>query len=318
LIINPNDLEEIATALKEALEMPVEEKMRRNRIMRSRIKRHDVTQWANGFVQALLDIKDEDRRRDYKQLTLISRSKLKDDFFKAGKRLFLLDYDGTLADFAGSPHLAPPSEEIRKILHSIADNPENDLVLVSGRDKATLQTWFGSLNIGLVAEHGVWIRKKNEEWRMLKQITSDWKPKILPILDLYSDRLPGSFVEDKEFSLAWHYRMAENEMASVVAKELLDDLVNFTSNISVQILKGDRVIEVRNPGLNKGDAGSYWISEKEYDFILAIGDDSTDEDLFKILPETAYSIKVGTTQSQARFSLPHVKDVIDLLKEMAA
>jgi trehalose 6-phosphate synthase/phosphatase len=317
LIINPNDLEEIAAALKEALEMPEEEQMRRNRIMRSRLKRHDVTQWADGFVHALLDIKDEDRGRDYKLLTPSARSKLIDDFSKARRRLFLLDYDGTLMDFAGSPHLAYPTGETRKILRSISDNPENDLILVSGRDKTTLQTWFGSLNIGLVAEHGAWIRKKNEDWRMLKQITSDWKPKILPILDSYSDRLPGSFVEDKEFSLAWHYRMAENEMASVVAKELMDDLVNFTANISVQVLKGDKVIEVRNPGINKGDAGSYWISETEYDFILAIGDDLTDEDLFKILPEAAYSIKVGTTQSQARFSLPNFHDVINLLQEMA-
>jgi trehalose 6-phosphate synthase/phosphatase len=111
--------------------------------------------------------------------------------------------------------------------------------------------------------------------------------------------------------------MADNEMASIVAKELLDDLVNFTANIAVQVLKGNKVIEVRNPGMNKGDAGSYWISENEYDFILAIGDDWTDEDLFRVLPETAYSIKVGMSQSQARFNLPNSPEVINLLRELA-
>jgi trehalose 6-phosphate synthase/phosphatase len=168
-----------------------------------------------------------------------------------------------------------------------------------------------------VAEHGVWIKKKKEDWRMLKQLNNDWKPKLLPLLETYADRLPGSFVEDKEFSLAWHYRMADPEMASMVAKELMDDLVNFTANIGVQILQGRKVIEVRNPGMNKGDAGSNWISENHFDFIMAVGDDWTDEDLFNVLPENAYSIKVGMTQSKARFNLHTQEDVIKLIQELA-
>jgi trehalose 6-phosphate synthase/phosphatase len=111
--------------------------------------------------------------------------------------------------------------------------------------------------------------------------------------------------------------MADHEMASIVSKELLDDLVNFTANIGVQVLKGNKVIEVRNSGMTKGDAGSYWISENEYDFILGIGDDWTDEDLFKVLPETAYSIKVGAAQSQAKHSLPGSSEVQSLLGELA-
>lgn len=316
IIINPNDLDEIATALKDALEMPEEEQRRRNRIMQSRLKRHDVARWADSFVQALLAIKDEERILDYKLLGPSAKARLTEDFRRAKRRLLLLDYDGTLVQFAGYPQLARPKEETRNILRQIAENPKNEVVLISGRDKMTLQSWFGSLNISLVAEHGAWIRKRDEDWRMLKSLTNDWKPKILPILEMYSDRLPGSFVEDKEFSLAWHYRMAEHEMASIVAKELMDDLVNFTANIAVQVLQGNKVIEVRNPGMSKGDAGSYWISENRFDFILAIGDDWTDEDLFKILPEAAYSIKVGTTQSQAKFNLPEPQDVIRLLQEL--
>ena len=317
IIINPNDLDEIAVALREALEMPEDEQKRRNRIMQSRLKRHDVIRWADSFVQALLAIKDEERCLHFKQLSPSTKSQLMEDFQHAHHRLFLLDYDGTLVQFEGSPHLARPTEELLKILRIISEDPKNEVVLVSGRDRRTLQSWFGSYNLGLVAEHGVWIRKKGEDWRMLKQITNDWKPKIQPLLDTYSDRLPGSFVEDKEFSLAWHYRMADHEMASMVSKELLDDLVNFTANIGVQVLKGNKVIEVRNSGLTKGDAGSYWISENEYDFILGIGDDWTDEDLFKVLPETAYSIKVGAAQSQAKHSLPGSSEVQSLLGELA-
>ncbi len=317
IIINPNDTEEIATALKDALEMPDEERIKRNLIMQSRLKHHDVTQWADSFIQTLRSIKETERCLDYKLLGLTSRAQMIDDFLKAEHRLLLLDYDGTLVEFAGHPQMARPTEEVSKILRLLSENPRNDVVLMSGRDRITLQSWFGTLNIGIVAEHGAWVKSKEEDWRLSKPLTNDWKPKILPILETYSDRLPGSFVEDKDFSLAWHYRLADPEMASIVSKELLDDLVNFTANINIQVLRGNKVIEVRNSGMDKGDAASYCISQNGFDFIMAIGDDWTDEDMFKVLPETAYSIKVGRAQSQAKFSVTCCADVIDLLRELA-
>jgi trehalose 6-phosphate synthase/phosphatase len=317
IIINPNDVGEIAIALKQALEMPEEEKVRNSRVMQARLKRHDVIHWADSFIQSLLNLKEEERGLNYKLLAPSTKEQLAKDFNNAEHRLLLLDYDGTLSKLERYPQLAKPTDELLKTMKLISDNPKNEVVLISGRDKITLQSWFGALNVGLVAEHGVWIRKKKEDWRMLKQLNNDWKPKILPLLETYADRLPGSFVEDKEFSLAWHYRMADPEMASMVAKELMDDLVNFTANIGVQILQGRKVIEVRNSGMNKGDAGSNWISENHFDFIMAIGDDWTDEDLFNVLPETAYSIKVGMTQSKARFNLHAQEDVVKLIQELA-
>jgi trehalose 6-phosphate synthase/phosphatase len=316
IIINPNDVNEIAAALKDALEMTEEEKVRSSLVMQARLKRHDVSHWADSFIHALLSLKEEERSLNNKLLGSTAKEQLVEEFAKAKNRLFLLDYDGTLAKLEKYPQLAKPDDDLIRFIKLLSDNPRNEVVIISGRDKITLQSWFGSLNIGLVAEHGVWIRKKKEDWRMLKQLNNDWKPKILPLLETYADRLPGSFVEDKEFSLAWHYRMADPEMASMVAKELKDDLVSFTANIGVQILQGRKVIEVKNPGMNKGDAGSNWISENNFDFIMAIGDDWTDEDLFKVLPEKAYSIKVGLTQSQARFNLHDQKDVVELLQEL--
>ncbi|MFB3763735.1 MAG: bifunctional alpha,alpha-trehalose-phosphate synthase (UDP-forming)/trehalose-phosphatase [Methanotrichaceae archaeon] len=317
IIINPNDIGEIASALQEALEMPEDEQIRRNRIMQSRLRRHDVTQWADSFIQTLLSMKEDERSLDYKLLGPSARGQLIDDFLKAQKRLILLDYDGTLVKFASHPQAAMPTDEVMRMLKQLSENPKNEVVLLSGRDRITLQNWFGVFGIGLVAEHGAWIKKKNEEWRMSKPLTSDWKPKVLPILEMYSDRLPGSFIEDKDFSLAWHYRMADHERASIVSKELLDDLVRFTANIGVQVLQGNRVIEIRNPGMNKGDASTIWLAENGYNFILAMGDDWTDEDMFKILPETAYSIKVGRAQSQARYNLTNQSEVISLLQELA-
>jgi len=67
---------------------------------------------------------------------------------------------------------------------------------------------------GFSGEHGVWLRPRGAEWRMLKTMTADWKERVRPILQLYVDRLPGALLEEKEFSLAWHYRRADPEQAS--------------------------------------------------------------------------------------------------------
>lgn len=316
IIINPNNREEIAEALKEALETPVKEQRRRNQIMQHRLRRYDVTRWANDFIRALLSMKNEQKRLQARLITLETRDQLVGDFKRANRKLLLLDYDGTLVPYAGEPHMAKPTQTVLEILKNLSSHQVNEVVLISGRDRDTLQNWFGMLPISMVAEHGAWIRDRNEDWRMIKPMSNDWKPQILPILELYSDRLPGSFVEEKEFSCVWHYRKAEPELGPMRAKELVDDLVHFAANIDVQVLPGNRVVEVRNAGVNKGTAGMHFISKNDFDFILAVGDDGTDEDLFKIVPETAYSIRVGMTQSYARFNLPESRDVLRLLEDL--
>ena len=112
--------------------------------------------------------------------------------------------------------------------------------------------------------------------------------------------------------------MADPEIASLKAKELVDVLVNFTANIDIQILPGNKIIEVRNAGINKGDASQHWLTKGGYDFIMALGDDLTDEDLFKSMPESAYSLKVGSDKSLARFIIKDSNDALDLLEEMLA
>jgi trehalose 6-phosphate synthase/phosphatase len=316
IIINPNDIEEIAEALKDALEMPEELQVRCNRTIQARLKRHDVIHWADDFLRALESLKEEQKKMDARMLGPSSKERIFRDFRESKKKLLLLDYDGTLVPLVNHPKNAMPTEELKILLKLLAQQPGMESVLISGRDRNVLQNWFGGLGVNLVAEHGVWIREKNEDWKMLKPLNNEWKPKILPLLEMYTDRLPGSFIEEKEFSIAWHYRMADPERASIIAKELVDDLVNFTANIDVQVLQGNKVVEARNAGLNKGDAGLYWTAKDEYDFILAAGDDLTDEDLFKALPESAYTIKVGNTQSYAKFNLYNHTELIKLLQEL--
>ncbi|MHB9142620.1 MAG: trehalose-phosphatase, partial [Paludibacter sp.] len=128
--------------------------------------------------------------------------------------------------------------------------------------------------------------------------------------------LPGSIIEEKEFGITWHYRNSDQEYALSLVKELMDDLVDFTANIDIQVLQGHKVIEVKQAGINKGDAALHWMARGDFDFVLAIGDDRTDEDLFSVLPPTAYSIRVGLVPSQARYNLHSHKEVLELLERL--
>jgi trehalose 6-phosphate synthase/phosphatase len=313
LIINPNNREEIAEAIKTALEMDKTEQKERNQVMQDRLANYDVIRWANDFILELFSVQEQQKIFTLRLLEESIQEQLWQDYKKANRRIILLDYDGTLVPFFKEPAQAAPSAEILKILESLSLDPKNDVILISGRDKATLLNWFGKLDIGLVAEHGVWLKEKNQDWQLIKPLKNDWKPQILPILRTYADRLPGSFLEEKEYSLVWHYRKADPELAAVRAKELVDEMVNFTANIDIQILQGNKVVEVRNAGINKGTAGMHFLAKNQYDFILAIGDDWTDEDLFKVLPKTAYSIRVGFTPSYAKYNLRNYREALDFL-----
>ncbi len=317
ITINPNNIEEIVEAIKEALEMPQGEQIRRNQVMQNRLQNYDVIRWAEDFIQRLLSIRKEQERFNVKLLNASIKKQIIKDFTQSKRRLIFLDYDGTLVPLAKHPEMARPDGEVLKLLRCIAQKPETDIVLMSERNKNTLQNWFGILNIGLVAENGVWIKERNGDWQLIKPLTAEWMSQLLPILKMYEDRLPGSFVEEREFSIVWHYRSSDPELASVRVKELIDDLIHFTANIDVQILQGSKVVEIRNAGVNKATAGMYFLSRGNFDFILAVGDDWTDEDLFRILPQTAYSIKIGIAPSYAKFNLRNYIEVRKSIEEIA-
>jgi trehalose 6-phosphate synthase/phosphatase len=314
--INPNNVEEIASAIREGLEMSKEEQRRRNMKMRERLKRYNVVKWANNFIKELDTVKKIQEVLNTRHLDSVNRARIIEEFKTGPKRLLFLDYDGTLVPFAGKPEDAVPTKELLQLLCMIAGYQGTKLVIISGRDRTTLENWLGSVGAVLVAEHGVWIKELNREWKLIRPVSVEWKNVIRPILERYADILPGSFVENKECSLVWHYRRADPEHSANVSKELLDDLVNFTGNLDVQVLQGSKIIEIRNTGINKGTLASQFVSENGSDFILAIGDDWTDEDLFKALPDKAYSIKVGMISSYAKFNLGSYAEVRELLGEL--
>jgi trehalose 6-phosphate synthase/phosphatase len=316
LIVNPNDRRQLAESLREALEMPPQEQERRNAIMQERLRRYDVIRWANDFCTQLSGMKAVQKQFNARLVVPRVARRIAAKYARARRRLLFIDYDGTLVPFQRRPHLAAPTEAVSGLLRRLAGDPCNTVVLVSGRDKRTLETWFGSLPIGMVAEHGVWFRKKGEDWHQIRSQDRSWKSSLLPVLVQYADRLPGSFVEEKEYSIAWHYRSADPDQSRLVATELLDTLVHFTANTEVQVLQGNKVLELRSAGANKRRAASHWISRSRYDFIFAVGDDLTDEDLFQGLPEDAWSLHVGLGKTSARFNLRHPDEVVEFLHRL--
>jgi trehalose 6-phosphate synthase/phosphatase len=316
LIINPFHREDFAKTLEQALTMPAEEQIKRNKLMQERLRRYNVIRWADDFVQSLLSTQKTEAARRARLLTGKALNVLSQQYRSTNRRAMLLDYDGTLVPFAAEPRLAQPDAELLELLTALGSDSANEVIIVSGRPRHTLENWFGKLPISLIAEHGVWLRNNNSDWRMLKTMTNDWKERVRPILQLFVDRLPGALLEEKEYSLAWHYRRADLEQASLRAKELLDDLTGYTRNIDVQVFEGKKVIEVRNSGINKGTAALEWLSGQTPEFILGIGDDWTDEDLFRALPPTAFSVRVGVANTAARFYLGNHTAVRRMLREL--
>ena len=317
IIVNPNNIEEMENAIKDALSMPVEEQIRRNTSMQERLQRYDVVRWASDFFEQL-DITQVEQKKLYsKYLCNQIKLELLDSYQKAGSRVLLLDYDGTLTPFHLRPEKAAPSKELLTNLQLLTRAAKTHVVLISGRNKNTLGHWFSKVpGLQLVAEHGVWLKESGKSWRLYQDMDGSWKQSVRPLLEIYTDRLPGSFIEEKDFSLVWHYRAAESDLALLRSLELMDDLVHFTTNMDLQILPGNKVIEVKNFGMHKGNAALFWIKRYQPDFILALGDDVTDEAVFNVLPPEAYSIKVGFQLSYARYFLYNSKEVNELLQEL--
>jgi len=313
LLVNPNNLNLIAESIREALEMPQEEQVRRNKVMMQRLARYTIERWAKEFIKSLEGIKEIQEYTLTKKINITRMKQVVAAFGEAKKRILFLDYDGTLSWFKKDPEDARPDEQLYKILDALSKDENNTLVIISGRDKETLGRWFEPhWNIHFVAEHGVWVRDPGGDWHMMEQIDNEWKASVQPLLEYYADQTPRTFIEEKNFSLVWHYRKADPDLGMQRAWELKDELRTLTSNLNLEIMDGDKVLEIKYSGINKGRAALFKMGDTSHDFILAMGDDWTDEYTFEAMPEEAYTIKVGTKTTKADYYI----ESVDLVREL--
>ncbi len=318
LVVNPNSRTEVADALRRALEMPEAEQVRRNRLMRSRLEQYDVRRWASHFLQRLDEAVALSRSLGVRLLTKADREMIMAAYARSRRRLLLLDYDGTLAPFAPEPSLAVPSRQALSLLKRLCASPSNHVALISGRRKEDLDAWFAGLDATLVAEHGAWFKGSGEaEWQATVALDTRWKDRVRPILERFTNRIPGSLIEEKETSLVWHYRRVDLNTGSVASRELIDTLTNLTANLELVVLIGNRSVEVRSSRVSKGTFYESQLADRGWDFILAMGDDWTDETLFAALPPEGFSLRIGLTASTARFNVESQEDALALLERVA-
>ncbi len=313
IIVNPTDIKEMADAILRALNMPLEEQVERNNEMQKRLQNYDVTRWAEDFITQLQMSKTKQEQLNVKEITPQIEKDIIERYNKSHRRIIFLDYDGTLIPFAKLPHIATPDKKLLNLLDHLANDEKNTVILISGRDKGILDGWFWSLPINLIAEHGAFWKPQGKDWQQASNAGADWKTSVLPVMNGFVERCAGTFVEEKTLSLAWHYRNAEKELGFLRSRQLIDSLNELSSHLNFQVLEGNKVIEARTRGIDKGMASSLWMADQNFDFVLAIGDDRTDEDLFRALPDSAITIRVGLMQSMAKFNFKHQTDVLSFL-----
>ena len=319
-LVNPYDEERTAATLERILEMPAEERQERMALLYRRVQRNNVYRWAERFLGMLEGaaagrVTVSDTPEDLPVDAAVEA------FHAAEQRLVLLDYDGTLVPYAGRPREAIPPAHVLSLLSALAAQPGVTLSVVSGRSRHDLETWFGRIErLWLIAEHGAAVRPPGQGWELVRGgPPPGWKAKVLPVLEHYLDRTPGSLIEEKEFALVWHHRLADPEFGEWLANELVATLDEMLADSELQAIRGNKTVEVRLVWANKGTVVDRLEAEhRDATFRLAMGDDRTDEDLFDRMRDRAWTVRVGEGRSTARYSVRTPAEVVSFLSRLAA
>jgi trehalose 6-phosphate synthase/phosphatase len=317
IIVNPNDIHQLVEAMHKALTMPEDLQIESMTSMQKSLKRYNIHAWVKLFMDELANVKKEQSHLKTRLIDNQLSEEIKHAYKQSKERLIFLDYDGTLVGFFENPDDSKPDQELIEILEHLTKDINNHIVIISGRGRQSLEEWMKPYTLDIIAEHGVWIKRMNKPFKTFIKINASWKKEILSLLERYVNRTPGSFVEEKDYSLVWHYRKVETGLGEVRTRELTSHLKYMTANENLEVLEGDMIVEIKNSEINKGKAAQKLMKiYPDADFLLALGDDFTDEDTFKAMPEEAYTIKVGTSASEAKFSVNSYKEVRKFFNEI--
>ncbi len=310
VIVNPYDIEAMADAIEQALEMTPQERRFRMKALRAQVRKQDVHWWVSEFLGTLQSMEPPQTAPSAPEGSeVVARLKA------APHRVLLLDYDGTLVGFARRPELAGPDSELKTLLRRLAALPNTSVHVISGRLKASLDEWLGDLPVGLHAEHGLWSRfKPGEPWRMLEGVAPESKEQARAVMEAFTARVPGSFLEEKTASLAWHYRQVVLGYGVEQSRELRLKLAEIFVHGPMEVLPGDKVVEVRPRGVHKGRVVAPVLEGTPPGaLVAAFGDDNTDEDLFSALPEGAFAVHAGGKPSRAAYRVNGPREVRKVL-----
>ena len=142
---------------------------------------------------------------------------------KATNRLVLLDYDGTLVNYVTFPETAILPDYIFDILFNLHDNPQTKIFIITGRRHTDIDKLLNHTSINIIAEHGAMI-KENGQWKAMFFDDVPWKKKVVSILSEFTLLCPGSFIEEKNISITWHYRNADPELGYAISRKIIENM----------------------------------------------------------------------------------------------
>ncbi|KAL9406095.1 hypothetical protein Peur_003067 [Populus x canadensis] len=347
--VNPWNIDAVAEAMNSALVVPEPEKQMRHEKHHRYVSTHDVAYWAHSFLQDLeRACRDHVKRRcwgfgfglGFRVIALdpnfrkISVEHIVSAYKRTKNRVILLDYDGTMTLPSST---RTPNMETVGVLNSLSKDPKNVVFLVSGRDRETLTEWFSSCEkLGIAAEHGYFMRTNHDaEWETCVSVPDfDWKRIAEPVMKLYTETTDGSAIETKESSLAWNYQYADPDFGSCQAKELLDHLESVLVNEPVTVKSGQHTVEVKPQGVRKGLVAERLLDTMKLkgklpDFVLCVGDDQSDEDMFEVILSArsgpslspvaeVFACTVGRKPSKAKYYLEDTSEILRMLQGLAS
>ncbi|KAM3301916.1 putative alpha,alpha-trehalose-phosphate synthase [Capsicum chacoense] len=347
--INPWNVEATAEAMNEAVSMAEQEKQLRHEKHYRYVSTHDVAYWSRSFLQDMeRTCADHFRKRCYgiglgfgfrvvsldPNFRKLSVDDIVNAYIKSKSRAIFLDYDGTV--MPQNSIIKSPSANVISILNKISGDPNNTVFIVSGRGRESLTNWFSPCRkLGLAAEHGYFLRwEQEQEWEVCSQ-TSDfgWMHLAEPVMQSYTDATDGSCIEKKESAIVWQYRDADSGFGFSQAKEMLDHLESVLANEPVAVKSGQFIVEVKPQGVTKGLVAEKVFTSlvekgKRADFVLCIGDDRSDEDMFEIIGDAlsrntisydtkVFACTVGQKPSKAKYYLDDTSEVVLMLDSLA-
>lgn len=326
--INPHNEGDSALKCMQALSRKVKHRQKNHQVMMNYLEKYTATHWAESFMGDLnkmsslpanLSIYPSEGERLIQKGQYLKYKNL----FREQKITLFLDFDGTLAPIVSSPEKAKLSPEVREVLKKLSQKPNVEIIILSGRPRTFLEAALKGLKCHLAAEHGAWSKLiKEKKWRLrVNSKKNEWSSHAKEIIQNYVRRTPGSFLEQKTYALVWHYRSSVEEFANYQARNLLMDLESVLSSFPVKVSEGKKIIEVKALEANKGHFINWYMTERDDDkcIALALGDDLTDEDMFKALNEypQSYTIKIGAdVNSTAKYSLLDQTEVLPFLKAL--
>ncbi|XP_027084685.2 alpha,alpha-trehalose-phosphate synthase [UDP-forming] 5-like [Coffea arabica] len=348
--VNPWNTDSVAEAMDSALVVSQAEKQMRHEKHYRYVSTHDVAYWARSFLQDLeRACRDHVRRRcwgigfglGFRVIALdpsfrkLSVEHIVSAYKRTKNRAILLDYDGTMT-VQSSMSTSPKAENI-EILNNLCRDPKNVVFIVSGKERKTLTQWFSSCErLGIAAEHGYFVRpEQNAEWETCIAVPDFyWKQIAEPVMQLYTETTDGSFIDTKESALVWNYQYADPDFGSCQAKELQDHLESVLNNEPVSVKSGQHIVEVKPQGVNKGLIAERLLAtmrQKQLlpDFVLCIGDDRSDEDMFEVIMRAVanaslspvaevFACTVGQKPSKAKYYLEDTPEILRMLQGLGA